>query len=102
MDRMFNFIPEEGKSNNRYDIFFNSDKEPIILIDTKYNDITFSELHIGTVMRIMGINDDRVLVGTREGVDLNGYILEWAKQRFGSHYEITDWYKSYDLLSYLD
>ena len=102
MVRMFNFIPEEGKGNNRYVIFFNSDKEPIILIDVQDKDITFSNLHITTVMKIMGINDDKELIRTREGEDLNGYILEWAKQRFEGYYEITDWFKSSNLLSYLD
>lgn len=102
MDRMFNFIPEEGKGNGRYDIFFNSDKEPIIIIDTEDNDISFSDPHITTVMRIMGINDSKDLFRKSEGVDLDNYILEWAKQRFEGYYEINDWYMSSDLLNYLD
>lgn len=102
MDRMFNFIPEEGKGNGRYDIFFNADKEPLIIIDTQDNDISFSNLHITTVMRIMGINDAKELFGKSEGVDLNDYILEWAKQRFKGYYEINDWYMSGDLLGYLN
>lgn len=101
MDRLFNFIPEEAKGNERYVIFFNSDKEPIILIDTQDDDITFSGPQINTVMSIMGISvadlDEK-----REGISLNEYILEWAKQEFDGHYEIKEWYRSYNLLSYLD
>jgi hypothetical protein len=87
MDRLFNFIPEEAKGNERYVIFFNSDKEPIILIDTQDDDI-------------MGISvadlDEK-----REGISLNDYILEWAKQEFDGHYEIKEWYRSNNLLDYL-
>lgn len=100
MDRLFNFIPEYGKSKNKYIIFFNSEKEPIILIDTEDNDITFSDPQIKTVMGIMGvsIND---LTEKREGINFNGYVLEWANQRFKNHYEINDWYISTNLLNYL-
>jgi hypothetical protein len=37
----------------------------------------------------------------REGISLNEYILEWAKQEFDGHYEIKEWYRSNHLLSYL-
>jgi len=101
MDRLFNFIPEEAKGNERYVIFFNSDKEPLIIIDTQDDDITFSAPQINTVMSIMGINDTKELFGKSEGVDLNDYILEWSKQRFKGYYEINDWYRSNNLLDYL-
>jgi hypothetical protein len=100
MDRMFNFIPEEGKANERYDIFFNSDKEPIILIDTEEYDITFSTIHMDTVMSILGISD-RNFLKTEYGRNFNDSVLEWAKQRFDSHYTINEWYKSTDLMGYL-
>jgi hypothetical protein len=37
----------------------------------------------------------------REGISLNDYILEWAKQEFDGHYEIKEWYRSNNLLDYL-
>jgi hypothetical protein len=100
MDRMFNFIPEEAKGNERYVIFFNSDKEPIILIDDQDDDITFSGPEIKTVMSIMGVSLSD-LTEKIEGINLNEYILEWANQEFDGHYEIKDWYISNHLLSYL-
>ena len=100
MDRMFNFIPEEGKGRGRYDIFFNSDKEPIILIDTEDNDITFSTIHMDIVMRILGI-PERDLLQTEYGRNFNDSVLEWSKQRFDGHYTINEWYKSTDLMGYL-
>lgn len=100
MDRLFNFIPEEAKGNERYVIFFNSDKEPIILIDAQDDDITFSAPQINTVMSIMGTRAED-LDETREGISLNEYILEWAKQEFDGHYEIKEWYRSNNLLAYL-
>lgn len=100
MDRMFNFIPEEAKGNERYVIFFNSDKEPIILIDAQDDDITFSAPQINTVMSIMGVSLGD-LTEKIKGINLNEYILEWANQEFDGHYEIKAWYISNNLLSYL-
>jgi hypothetical protein len=37
----------------------------------------------------------------REGISLNDYILEWAKQEFDGHYEIKEWYRANNLLDYL-
>ena len=99
MDIMFNFIPEKSMGNGRYVVCFNLDKEPIILIDTEDNDITFSTIHMDTVMGILGIPDD--LVHTHYGREFNNYVLKWSKQRFGGHYDINDWYKSTDIISYL-
>ena len=100
MDRLFNFIPEEAKGNERYVIFFNSDKEPIILIDAQDDDITFSGPEIKTVMSIMGVSLSD-LTEKIEGINLNDYVLEWSKQRFDGHYEINEWYMSTNIVDYL-
>ena len=89
MDRMFNFIPEKSIGNGRYVVCFNSGKEPIILIDTEDNDITFSTIHMNTVMGILGIHE-RDLVHSHYGREFNNYVLEWSKQRFGGYYTIYD------------
>jgi len=100
MDRMFNFIPEKSIGNGRYVVCFNLNKEPVILIDTEDNDITFSTIHMDIVMRILGI-PERDLLQTEYGRNFNNYALEWSKQRFAGHYTINDWYKSTDLIGYL-
>ena len=100
MDRMFNFIPEKSIGNGRYVVCFNLNKEPVILIDTEDNDITFSTNHMDIVMRILGISE-RDLFKTEYGRNFNNYALEWSKQRFAGHYNVNDWYKSTDLIGYL-